>query len=82
MIKGQSFWKPQYDMDHSETSARHCDVEHCVEFLYFHFKLLELESKHSKLERCPCDTDVTADAKFAYSQKQSQKLYSFMWCLA
>ena len=30
MIKGQSLWKPQDDMDQSETSARHCDVEHCV----------------------------------------------------
>ena len=29
MMKGQSIWKPQYDMDHFETGARHSDVKHC-----------------------------------------------------
>ena len=31
MNKGQSLLKPQDDMDHFETRARHSDFEHCVE---------------------------------------------------
>ena len=31
MNKGQSLLKPQDDMDHFETRARHSDFKHCVE---------------------------------------------------
>ena len=30
MNKGQSLWKPQDDMDHFDTPARHSHVKHCV----------------------------------------------------
>ena len=30
MNKGQSLLKPQDDMDHFETRARHSDFKHCV----------------------------------------------------
>ena len=49
------------------------DIDQLVEFTGQKLHCFGKSTLLKKLEMCPEDTDTAAVAKFAYSQKQSQK---------